>query len=97
MVDFCPSCGSVLAPEVHVNGPIKKAIIYYITRHPQCSATDIANYAYADDPNGGPDSGTQSIRVMIAQINRRIANKNLYIGRKEGRTGYSLLKIKEEQ
>lgn len=69
----CPCCARPLPPTIVVTGTKRREVFDYIRR---CGGrgvtrTQIFEYLYGADPNGGPDSGS-IISVIIWHLNRQI-------------------------
>lgn len=85
MVEICSHCGALIPPSTddlpHLS-PTQQMIYNYIAKKPHCTANQIYNYLYSDDPNGGPEF-PNIIQVYISQINRKLSDhkiKNISVG-----------------
>ncbi len=77
-------------PPVHLSRT-ERRIWNIVRRFPGLPAQDIANMVYADDPDGGPLGATETVRVHVRGINRRLAVVGQCIsGQRNGHNGYRL-------
>jgi hypothetical protein len=54
------------------------------------TSQDVFDYVYANDPNGGPDSGVKIIAVHVCRINKMLAPHKICIRHTQiGRGGYA--------
>jgi hypothetical protein len=77
MDKVCACCGQTLPPESPedlVLKPQHRAIVERIRRAGQYGINSdvLFDYLYADDFNGGPDSGKTSMYVRINYINKKL-------------------------
>lgn len=64
----CCCCGQVLPPSNPFlpSRPVKARIYDFVSRHPEGVTRDqIADFAYADDPEGGADSRTVTVHIKV--------------------------------
>ena len=53
----CPCCGQPLLPELHVTGRERRRLVDILARRPDgMTRRELADWLYADDPNGGPEN-----------------------------------------
>ena len=71
MAKCCPACGQVVPPTVMLPR-LRQRIYDYVAARPQGSPVNqIADYVYADDPDGGPENAAVCIRTQIYFINSK--------------------------
>lgn len=95
----CPCCGQTtsVAPAVvrALLAPIERRVYDAIVRYPlRYTSTSLANIVYADDPNGGPESGKNVMCVTVNHINKKFKRFGWRIVamRPGSRGGYKLTK-----
>lgn len=89
----CPHCGSVLNSALF-RTRLRQRIYEYVLRHPGCNWREIADYVYALDPHGGPD--TNSISVLIYKMNKELQKLGIRIKTRRGPgASYQVIKLKE--
>jgi hypothetical protein len=89
----CPHCGSVMLNGLEMQGKIRNRILEFVRSHPGASSHQIADYVYADDPNGGPLDASNSIIVTIIKMRPLLKLMGLNIrGRVGVGGGYTLVR-----
>jgi hypothetical protein len=58
---------------------VKARIWDVLQRRPGISAADLVDAVYAEDPNGGPDTGRKTIHVHVSHMNRRLMREGMTI------------------
>jgi hypothetical protein len=93
---ICPCChreipGRELQVDAFTGGPIMRRILQKLqaTRDPVPVRT-LADFVYADDPNGGPEGAENSIRTTICRMNKRLRSDGWQIKGHKGRGGFRL-------
>lgn len=77
----CACCGQTLPPRVCDPelklSPTQQRILDRVVRAGQFGivSTDLLEYLYADDPNGGPETGLQCLSSHIVHLNKKLAKK----------------------
>lgn len=77
MAKCCPTCGQTLpfALKFSVSlSPMQRKLVERVHRAGRegiCS-TDLFDFMYGDDPNGGPEHGVKSLASFICQLNYKI-------------------------
>lgn len=86
VIPQCPHCGTYLPSfsVVHIRGKKRRMIYEFILKHPYCTMDRIVNYVYGDDPNGGPESASRSVHVLISNIRKIIRKHGLVIENHRG-------------
>ena len=85
----CPCCGQTIAPPMFFpRAPVSQRLYDIVAKHPEgVRREQIADYVYAEDPNGGPDSPA-AIRALIWRMNIRLKVDHLAIRGVMGRGSY---------
>ena len=79
----CECCGQLIPPFIKIQGPVKKAIYDFVSKHPEgVTTTQIINHVYANDVNGGPLTNT--IRVLVHRLNAELQCFGLMIRSSKG-------------
>ncbi len=92
----CPCCDGTGTVSADAEPPVylskrQRRIWGIVRRFPGLQAQDLANMVYADDLDGGPLGATETVRVHIRDINRRLAVVRQCIsGQRNGHNGYRL-------
>jgi hypothetical protein len=78
---ICKCCGQLIPPALlFPNCPRRQRVYDFIARHPEgVSAQQVLDNVYADDVNGGPDSGNKVVHVFVWYINKVLKSKGLKI------------------
>ena len=96
-MERCPCCGQFIPPKVGAldNMRVKKRIYEFIARNPQgVSRDEIMDAAYADDPDGGPES-VNVISVHVLRINKILEHEGVRIQSTRGpHATYRLARLK---
>ena len=76
-----------------VTGKRRKSLIWYLITHTHANASQLMDYVYAMDADGGPES-TKVIYIMIRKINEMIEHRGFKI-KSTGGPGatYSLVRL----
>lgn len=78
MAAECPCCGQTMPPRVDLGiklSHMQQRIVDRVHRAGQHGilSTDLMDWLYADDLNGGPDSGRKCLSALICQLNKKLA------------------------
>jgi hypothetical protein len=73
MIKCCPTCQRPFPPEIQLTGKVRQRLYDYISKHPEgVSLQDIADYVYAEKPDGGPKWAESSLYITIQRVNRKL-------------------------
>jgi len=69
----CPYCGQALPPELRVTGRERRRLVEILARRPHgMTRRELADWLYADDPNGGPEN-TFAVCQLVHQARLQLA------------------------
>lgn len=84
-VKTCPCCGQLIPPTLMFQGRVSQRLYDFVAKHPEgVDREQIADFVYAEDPNGGPDS-EGAVKALIWRMNVNLKSKNLRIKSSMGR------------
>lgn len=83
----CPTCGQVLPRAIPLPA-LTQRIYDCVAAHPHgINTRALADYVYANDPEGGPPYAEVSLRTLIWNMNRRYLKKHGLLIRGSGGPG----------
>jgi DNA-binding response OmpR family regulator len=80
-IHTCSHCGAIHVDDSTLS-PIKRRILYYISKHPGCEIDALMDYVYANDPDGG--ASTKTLYTHMHQLRQRLHPQGLTV---QNRTG----------
>ena len=99
---FCSACGQTLPPRIDLGIRLTSGQQRLVERVHRAGvegilSTDLLDYMYGDDPNGGPETGKKALAVRICQLNKVLRKKGWCIRAPKGGmrepTPYRLVKL----
>jgi hypothetical protein len=97
----CPACGQTLPPKLKLAIKLRASQMLIVERVHRAGkegilSTDLTDYVYADDPDGGPEAARKVLASRIWIINNRLKHIGLHINAPVGTrapTAYVLEKL----
>jgi hypothetical protein len=92
---ICPCCGQLIPPKLlFPRAPVSQRLYDFVAKRPDgATREEIADFIYADDPNGGPDSPS-AIKALIWRMNNRLKSERVAIRGRMGRgSNYRLVAL----
>jgi hypothetical protein len=75
----CPYCGQALLPELRVTGRERRRLVEILARRPEgMTRRELADWLYADDPNGGPEN-TLAVCQLVHQARLQLCEQGYTI------------------
>ena len=91
----CLCCGQLIPPKLlFPRAPVSQRLYDIVAKHPEgVRREQIADYVYAEDPNGGPESPA-AIRALVWRMNVRLRPERLAVRGSKGRgSAYRLVQL----